>query len=541
MVPFLSPEEQRAAQQRVFQDAYDRLVIGPGQAFLAAGCAVFGIACLEGSHYVKPSLPFSQRAHFLARYGLAQVVPSVIWGQQPAATVARAAGISESTLRTCDELSPRRAMAVNRWIAVRGAIAGTILISQVISFASVASEAKEVYSKRIEKGRERPLHTRKHHNKGVVIRLAGKTSDVTSLTMRREGRQHIFPVFEEPSLVHPLLRCYSVQQGNYFMVPLFWHVQDKRYGYPESWSDLSIPRSWLFDVYENEKDTKRKQLLVLEADANRDDAGAMSLETSNMAANLDLDLYEVAQGFYQLQKLVKRGKNDSLKEEEEHETLCVLLADANSIVQRGGGERMTVRDYVFKLGLADVVIDTQSPIVLALRQWLESKDHHKASKKWNRRKHVIVETPEEQWFQSIKKALKQMGGFEVIDATEAVRLYGSAQGLPFIVCESNTINTTHTIRSIVEQKLTLPENICGLCASHQGLEETAVKHSSADGSAEVAVICSSDIQDRLFRKVREAAMRGESKEEIQRHLDENLATFLENSSGEKDWKLRLYL
>ncbi|KAL3913268.1 MAG: hypothetical protein SGARI_000740, partial [Bacillariaceae sp.] len=227
----LSGEEDRAAHQRVFQDAYDRLVIGPGKAFLAAGCAVFGVGCLEGYQYLRPQssataaaaaspLSVSQKCHFVVRYGFAQIVPSLIWGQQPARTVAQVCGVAldQEALQaafygTRQSLPPTRRMAVNRLIAIRGAIAGTILISQVISFASVSSEAKAAYSERIEAGREPPLNVdiatgsaaqraQSHSNndndtqnlrQGVVIRLAGKTSDVTSLSMNREGRQHLFP------------------------------------------------------------------------------------------------------------------------------------------------------------------------------------------------------------------------------------------------------------------------------------------------------------------------------------------------------------
>ncbi|KAL3905564.1 MAG: hypothetical protein SGARI_004400 [Bacillariaceae sp.] len=296
--------------------------------------------------------------------------------------------------------------------------------------------------------------------------------------MNREGRQHLFPVFEDPSLVQPLLQRHGVQHGNYYMVPLFWHVQDKRYGYPESWSELSIPRSWLFDVQgsangsSNMKNSKgqagtaaklppkRNQLLLLEADANCDDAGALSLGKSQVAANLDLDLYEVAQGFYQLQQLVE----DSDDSYDNHHCLCVLLADAESIIQRGGGEKMTVRDYVFKLGLADIVIDTQAPIVFALRQWLQlqSKRGSNMTSKRRNQKHVILETPEEQWFQSMKKTLKRIGGYEVIDTMEAVRLYGSARDLPMLVYERASQDTKHTITRLVHQKITAADNVCGL-------------------------------------------------------------------------------
>jgi hypothetical protein len=199
---------------------------------------------------------------------------------------------------------------------------------------------------------------------------------------------------------------------------------------------------------------------------------------------------------------------------------------------------------VFKLGLADIVIDTQAPIILALTQWLESKKSNWSSK--TRPKHVILETPEVQWFQSAKFFLKEMGGYEVIDTIDAIKLYGSAQDIPMLVCERTTQDTIHTVRRLVLKNITKPENVCALCSSHQGLSETRAKENGSvaddEGSVvQVTNICSSDLHDRLFRKVRHLAMRGHSKKEIQRQLDENLATLLEETPEETDWKLCLYL
>jgi hypothetical protein len=549
----LSWEEELAARQRVLEDAYDRLVIGPGQAFLAAGCAVFGVGCWEGWQFVRPQPSWSllQQMHFLSRYGLSNIIPSLIWGRQSAFHIASVWGLAddqkvlEKSLYL-DELPPRRAIAVNRLNAIRGAIAGTILISQVISFANVSTEAKNAYSERIKAGREPPLNVTKksvlskrdesNTSQGVVIRLAGKTSDVTSLTLDREGRRSLFPVFEDPKMVQPLIQRHGIKKGNYFQIPLFWQVPDKQYGYPESWSDLKIPQSWLFaarTATNDKQPSSKKKLLILEADANREDAGVLSLASSQLSADLDLDLYEVAQGFYQLQQLVEKEAG-----QEAPECLCVLLADAESKIERGGGETMTIRQYVSKLGLADVVIDTQAPIVLALQQWLESK-HHLHDKKG--RKHVILETPEVAWFQSMKVALKQMGGYNVIDTMEAIRLYGSSREIPFLVYERTPEDTIHTIRRLIDQDITRPQDVCALCPTHQGLDESLDEGLEATDAVEVANICSSDLYDRLLRKVRQAAIKGQSNADIQRKLDENLSEMLQRHPSDQDWTLRIKL
>jgi hypothetical protein len=308
----LSREEEQIVQNRILHDAYDRLVIGPGQALLAACGTVFGVGCVEGwCHLNRNSGNTLSKFKFVVRYGLAQIVPSLIWGQLPAVSICKAHNIDPGSILLMKELPAKRILAISYLNAIRGAIAGTVLISQVVSFAGVSSEAKEAYSRRVELGREPPLHvstpTKNHNNnreknsksihRGVVIRLAGKTSDVTSLTMHREGRRFLFPVYEDSSLVHSLLLRHGIKKGNDFLVPIFWQIGDGEYGHPESWSDLTIPQSWLFQKSNNNNMINNKEspskLLILEADADHDGPEALSLSKSKDVRNLDLNLYEV--------------------------------------------------------------------------------------------------------------------------------------------------------------------------------------------------------------------------------------------------------
>eukprot|EP00543_Licmophora_paradoxa_P010126 CAMPEP_0202471786 /NCGR_PEP_ID=MMETSP1360-20130828/85729_1 /ASSEMBLY_ACC=CAM_ASM_000848 /TAXON_ID=515479 /ORGANISM="Licmophora paradoxa, Strain CCMP2313" /LENGTH=76 /DNA_ID=CAMNT_0049098001 /DNA_START=74 /DNA_END=301 /DNA_ORIENTATION=- len=74
--------------------------------------------------------------------------------------------------------------------ALRGAIAGSVILSQVFALTDVLSNSRAAYADRIRHGREPPLED--SSRKGVVIRLAGERSLVTNLTMARQGRRHLF-------------------------------------------------------------------------------------------------------------------------------------------------------------------------------------------------------------------------------------------------------------------------------------------------------------------------------------------------------------
>lgn len=73
-----------------------------------------------------------------------------------------------------------------------------------------------------------------------VLRLCGRESAVTSLSLARYGR-HILPVYEEPQLVAELIRVHSEGER----VPVFWHVGPGQYGAPWAWSGLDFSESCL--------------------------------------------------------------------------------------------------------------------------------------------------------------------------------------------------------------------------------------------------------------------------------------------------------
>ena len=640
----LSWAEERAVNFRMMKNAYHRLVIGPAQAFGTGCVAVFGIGCLEGMTYLAPSPStlvstttststttsnstqashlFFHKLKFVVRYGASQIIPAVIWGRQSASTVAEYYGMTNALkpiLIPDSELSPRQRLATHRLLAIRGAIAGTVLLSQVFSLVDVTQQAKADYSRHIHAGLEPPLLVANNSKtkSGVVVRLAGKNSDVTNLGMLRDGRRRLFPIFEDASVpgVLQIMRQHGVKRGSQQAVPLFWQVNNGQYGHADTWKEFNIPTHWLFEMMGSSRNDRssgssststaeqqqqqqqqqptssseecNKLLLILEADATSDKTSDLSLAPPQEMSDSDLDLYEVAQGFYQLEQRLTIPSKSTLKSNitssrlnpasAQHKTLRVVLVDSQSILTRGGGRTTTVKAYINKLGLADIIIDARAPLLFAVVNWLEQKaalrgdyrndgttatsrtrgatvpksnvsyiDAHtmtgilqslwengnptKGSHRQD--KVVILETPEQDLFRSIQGTLEQLG-YNVMDIEQAVALFGTTDNIPTLVYEKTTHDTIHTIRRLVEQKIARRQDVCAMCPRHQGLVERGDENDNNNNNTEVASICSSDIYDRLFRSVRNAARNGQSYDEIQRELDENSEAFLVKHDSHK--------
>eukprot|EP00547_Thalassionema_nitzschioides_P004806 CAMPEP_0194220212 /NCGR_PEP_ID=MMETSP0156-20130528/27750_1 /TAXON_ID=33649 /ORGANISM="Thalassionema nitzschioides, Strain L26-B" /LENGTH=446 /DNA_ID=CAMNT_0038950155 /DNA_START=288 /DNA_END=1628 /DNA_ORIENTATION=+ len=439
------------------------------------------------------------------------MIPSVVWDRIPATTITSALGLPSKLL--CSE-SPRLEWRRKRLQALRGTLAGTAILSQLIVIVQVTEKSKEAFSDRIFQGREPPFNVASQ--KEVVIRLAGKTSDTTSLSMERWGRRNIFPVFECSSQeIQRLVQRHGFL-GNYGF-PVFWRVGDGRYGDPDSWRGMKIPKQWLLN-----KTNSSEKILLLEADSVGPDDSISSIFSSNMATNADLDLYEATQGFYQLERLVEEDAPP-------HEVLKVLLVDSQAIVKSGGGHTQSVQKYVMSLGLADIIIDARDPLLFAIKEWLDQRpwDRLKTKRLWGRKKRrpVIVDSSSSTFFTSIKASLAPFG-YDVMDIADAERMYGSPKDIPILVNEDTSLATIHTVRKLLERKITISDNVCAFCGEKLGLVEL-----DSGQESPIVTICSSDVYDGLFRIVRSLAVQGYSKVEIQDQVDTH--KFVVRNSAEK--------
>ncbi|KAL3942803.1 MAG: hypothetical protein SGBAC_003079 [Bacillariaceae sp.] len=503
----ISPEEHATAKMRIFDDSLSRLIIGPANTFAVTCSFVFGLGALEGRLHLSSSSSSTkvtalQKTHFVTRYALANIIPSIVWDRIKAETIVQALQMNPNILgKETASLSWRR----RRLQSLRGSLAGTAILSQLVGLLNVSFASNQEYSKRLLEGREPPFNL--PSQKEVVIRLAGLNSNVTSLTMERWGRRNIFPIYEQDTQpIRQLVQKHGFDSSNSnHGVPIFWRVENGRYGDPESWKGMTIPKQWLLNV----KNTTNK-VLLLEADSVGKDS-IESIFSPDMDSVSDLDLYEATQGFYQLSRLVEEDAPP-------FDTLRVLLVDSDGIMTSGGGRKRSIREYVTALGLTDIIIDARTPLLSAFKDWLghRSWDHlHKRTRSLLKKskKPVIVETPSSIFFQSLKKALQPFG-YEVMDVADAQQEYDSINDIPILVNEDTSLATIHTVRSLLERKLTTPENICAFCGDQGGLVEMEPGQESS-----IVAICSSDIYDGLFRLVREMAVQGFTKQQIQKRVD----------------------
>lgn len=535
----------KSPTQRILTDAANHLAVGPVQALLGGASLVVSIGFIEAQGCMRPidqtiletatnseiMAIRMQRLMFSVRYATQQIVPSIVWATSPSEKIAIKYGYPTSLLWGSPDSKPAHMfLQKNRLVSLRGAIAGSVVLSQVVSLTDVLLHAKAAYSDRILAGREPPLdeHTSNDVNgpkKGVVLRLAGEESDVTGYCMSKGGRGAVFPIFEEAqrASVQQLIRQHGYENkavaDDKPNIPVFWQIDDGRYANADSWRSFAVPKSWLFDMKKKEstQSSENGKLLVLEADATSGLPDAMAFQSLD-ASDLDIDLYEIAQGFHKLEQ--------SLTDSPEHQVLRVILVDPEATVKSGGGRETKARDYISELGLADIIIDARSPLVLMLTRWLAEVTSQQNNKSWrNKASHVpvILETPNAEWFESIKAALQPFG-YEIIDRDEVNKFPNiDPSKIPFIVYEQSTSNTIYTVRQYVQSGIVQADKICAFCPKYEGandLEEL--------GLGNIKTFCSSVLYSQLLAWVREQALNGRDYGDIQTELDNDLVGIMDS-------------
>ena len=519
---------------RMGSEALRRLSIGPLSGGLAA---VFALGAVEGATYLRPSPSVSaipRQTLFVVRYAVSQILPSLIWHTQPVQSIAELVGLDRTHyFRTAEEgLPTHKQLRLNHLCALRGAIAGSIMLTQLIALSGVWAKADTAFGQQVKRGKEPPListaKTASQPRDGVVIRLAGKDSDVTAFSMAQLGRRKLWPIFEEPERhsVQALVDTYASSSDSTSstgattaeLVPLFWHVPSGAYGQPSSWKGMHIPRSWLFEVQEQGVDP----ILILEADATPGDGSSLSMTMLKYDA-MDFDLHEAAQAFHQIAKLAPTltpSKKLAVGDEVLNTRVVrVMLVDCSLQVQTGGGSTTTVGDVIRKLRLADVTIDSKPLVSRALKEWLdrthaeiESCDDSKGvwRKQRNKTKRFVLETPNPEWFRSLKAELSKYG-YEAVELCETTK----TTNLPVLVYGKSSADTVYTIRALLETGLVDdPRHVCALLSGFEGLRDLAALR-----RPEVGHVCSSELYDAMFAFVRAEALKGRSTADIQAELN----------------------
>lgn len=239
-------------------------------ALLLTGSSVLGISSVEGILALREVT--SANWTFIPGYAALQMLPSIVWASTPADVVAAAMGFdADAILRDwAHGASPHTTADAARQIAsahlqaTRSVIAGFMIIAQILRGVNLTVRSGALYrvrsrartapspadtarlvmhmstasprQERVMEGREPPPADQYER----VLRLCGRESAVTSLSLARYGR-HILPVYEEPQLVAELIRVHSEGER----VPVFWHVGPGQYGAPWAWSGLDFSESCL--------------------------------------------------------------------------------------------------------------------------------------------------------------------------------------------------------------------------------------------------------------------------------------------------------
>ena len=525
----LNSYELKESNRRIISDAFDHLAVGPMHVLLGGSLTVFSLGLFEARLCLRPpidhtlnSTESALRRRFMLRYAISQIIPSVVWDTVPATRVAQTHKIPESMIWGPAENKPSSLFLMkSRLTALRGVLAGSIILSQVVSLTDVVIQAKADYSKRIQEGREPPLDD--PTQSGVVLRLAGEESDTTNLSLLRYSRRKIFPIYELPerSSVQQLVRQFGFGSIHEKLptVPIFWHIDDGRYSNADSWHKMKIPKHWLFDVKKSSTvDSEAPdKVLILEADATSGMSDSISLDRPD-AQDLDLDLYEVAQGFHKLQQIVD-------KDAPKHSVSRVLLVDTEARVVSGGGRETKAGNYIQELALSDIVINSRAILVWAILCWLNAaiKKPVLRRKYWgfgDKKQVVILETPVQAWFINIQTELSELG-YDVMDRSDALNEFGTIDDIPVLVYEKSTADTVHTCRQMAIQNIAKPALICALCGTHEGIDDLKKFHLAA-----ITSICSSDLYDRSLEWVRHKICEGMEATEIQSILDNDIALVL---------------
>eukprot|EP00808_Paulinella_micropora_P032300 g12246.t1 len=526
-------------------------------------------------------------------YAYENMLCSLVWETKPLDLVVQSMGVEPSSLGlgtdTKGMAEAKRLLQAQSLASWRCIIAGYMMIAQIfrmvnislqsaiiyrkrIATGTVSLQSAIIYRKRIATGHEPPLRGPTER----IIRLCGKESDVTRLSLDRYG-QYIVPIFEEPEHLQYLIRRHSGPSG---LVPVLWNVGEQQYGAWDSWKKLFSPppSAWGLRTEQDER------VLYIEADATNPEE---ALWLASQSA--DLTVQEASHAFRMIEMVTRyqwaRTQDGlaraswlgrawhrlgvKLASEDENaapdRVMRVFLADALQSVRTGGGHTFTLRDHLAQSKEADVLIDSTTPILKEVLEWCQEVQAQEEAEKLLQsekkeeaateaaaaaagsskpapkqpRKKIVFDTSSPTYFTVIKELLHGHG-YEVLDRGDT----GWAEySIPRLIYHSTTTQTISTLHALLQNNLADPGRCCVIIDSEDGLKEIAyIRHrfqrvlvpqerpatsSSPSFSVdiptahqgELRVVCSAVIYDDLFRLVRNWTRMGISPQRIQHQLD----------------------
>jgi hypothetical protein len=109
---------------------------------VASIAIVAAIGFAEAATLSRPGA--ARRGVFIFRYGLGQILPSIIWASKPADLICRRIKVNpKKMLEAAENTGSRAESRVYLLQTVRSIIAGFVGIAQILRLVDVASEARE--------------------------------------------------------------------------------------------------------------------------------------------------------------------------------------------------------------------------------------------------------------------------------------------------------------------------------------------------------------------------------------------------------------
>jgi hypothetical protein len=372
------------AIERVLEPRTVRLVLASSATVIAIGAAEATLLCSE--------IPFYESFDaglFVLRYSVENLLPSCIWNTADANLVVRALECDPLlVLRQFDPTSAADAstqLRVHFLASSRSIVAGFMLLAQLVRAVNISANAARIYEERIRLGQEPPLLN------GVdqrIVRLCGKESDVTAVSLQRSG-VHLFPVYEAPDHVRHLVHEYSDNGRS----PVFWSVRPGYYGYGFTWDNFPVDEDCFIHS------STGRNILCLEADATNSD-DPLSLGDHS----LDLTIDDASQGFRRIQDLYKIGREKG--DVPPFRTLRVFLGNSLEESKSGGGYSYTLRHRVRYAKEVDVLIDSKAPVLQQILRWCDrvaGKDRR-----------VLFQTSSRVYFLNLQLIMRRYG-YELYD------------------------------------------------------------------------------------------------------------------------------
>ncbi|KAG6580077.1 uncharacterized protein IUM83_16016 [Phytophthora cinnamomi] len=522
-----------------------RSIAQPARLVLLGVCSsgVLGLSAYEAHLLLDPAQPTTlDSLLFMYKYATHNFLASCIWETRAPELVAQALGLDPSQLlrgfhpatSSADAALQLRTMSV---FTARAMLAGFMVVTQLLNIVRASGTAALGYSENVFRGLEPPLQGVEER----IIRLAGKGSDVTEVSMARYGA-HILPVFEDPEQHRHLVAQWSLNGR----VPCVWCVPKGRYGFRHSWTDLRVDESFLL------RTTTGKYILCIEADATLKDRAfeLRVMPKSPLPKDEELSVEEASQAY----RLVERQA--ALALQRPFRSLCVLLGDSREPCDLGGESFVTLRERTRLKQEVNVLIDSKAPLLLEVLKW--------CGRFVDDRKTLVLDvTPHN--FTPLRLFLEHHG-YAVLTPTEAVEfegreraeiaaeakakaeaeeqdqrhrqeleeqelaLAGSAwlkgqrgkkpEKLPRLLYYPTTAATINAVHATLTSGdgLSDPRRCCVLINQPFGLEH--LDELAEDAGEKFHPVCAAEIYDDYFRQVRIWTRMGHSAAVIQRELDQ---------------------